>query len=77
MDAATALLEDPRFSVRKALGWVLRQAGRKHPDEVYDWFLPRVGRSSGVTAREAVRHLDAARRDAILTAHRHGGGAPA
>jgi 3-methyladenine DNA glycosylase AlkD len=75
--AADPLLEDPRFFVRKALGWVLRQASRKHPDEVYDWFLPRVGRSSGVTVREAVRHLDAARREAVLTTYRHGGGAPA
>ncbi|WP_039947564.1 DNA alkylation repair protein [Streptomyces sp. NRRL S-118] len=73
--SADPLLEDPRFFVRKALGWVLRQASRKHPDEVYGWFLPRAGRSSGVTVREAVRHLDAARRDAILTASRQGGGA--
>ncbi|MFF8828580.1 DNA alkylation repair protein [Streptomyces sp. NPDC015131] len=73
-EVADPLLEDPRFFVRKALGWVLRQAGGKHPDEVYAWILPRAGRSSGVTVREAVRRLDAVRREEVLEAYRHGRG---
>ncbi|NJP67814.1 DNA alkylation repair protein [Streptomyces spiramenti] len=71
---ADPLLADHRFFVRKALGWVLRQTGRKHPAEVYDWLLPRAGRSSGVTVREAVRYLGDARSESVAAAYR--GGAP-
>ncbi|MEV5988568.1 DNA alkylation repair protein [Streptomyces sp. NPDC052051] len=71
------LLEDPRFFVRKALGWVLRQASKKHPAEVHGWLLPRAGRSSGVTVREAVRYLDDGQREAVLTAYRRGETTPA
>ncbi|WP_063784954.1 DNA alkylation repair protein [Streptomyces sp. TP-A0356] len=70
------LLEDPRFFVRKALGWVLRQASKKHPAEVYAWFRPRADRSSGVTVREAVRYLGAEQREAVLAAYRHGDESP-
>ncbi|MGW2386258.1 DNA alkylation repair protein [Streptomyces sp. NPDC001658] len=67
---AAPLLTDPRFFVRKALGWVLRQASRKHPAEVYDWFLPHAAEASGITVRETIRHLDPARSEAILKAHK-------
>ncbi|NJQ08723.1 DNA alkylation repair protein [Streptomyces lonarensis] len=71
-DLADPLLADPRFFVRKALGWVLRQAGRKHPAEVHDWLLPRAGRASGVTVREAVRYLGDERGASVTAAHRGG-----
>jgi 3-methyladenine DNA glycosylase AlkD len=66
------LLADPRFFIRKAIGWVLRQAGKKHPQDVYDWIAPRAHRASGVTVREAVRYLSPAQREAILDAYRQG-----
>ncbi|MFI9171794.1 DNA alkylation repair protein [Streptomyces lincolnensis] len=69
-ETAAPLLPDPRFFIRKALGWVLRQTSRTHPTEVYDWFLPRAPHASGTTVRETVRHLDPTRTEAILTAHR-------
>ncbi|MFX4291781.1 DNA alkylation repair protein [Streptomyces bohaiensis] len=72
-DLADPLLADPRFFVRKALGWVLRQTGRRHPAEVHDWLLPRAGRASGVTVREAVRYLGEARSASVTAAHRGGG----
>ena len=52
---------------RKAIGWVLRETAKKHPDLVADWLAPRLDRASGVTVREAVRWLPAASRDALLT----------
>ncbi len=65
---ADAMLEDTEFFVRKAIGWVLRDASRRDSDRVAAWLLPRAARASGVTLREAVKHLPARRRSAILAA---------
>lgn len=65
---ADAMLEEKEFFIRKAIGWVLRETSKKRPDMVYEWFLPRAGRASGVTAREVLRHLSEEQRAAILVA---------
>ncbi|WP_309131428.1 DNA alkylation repair protein [Brevibacterium sp.] len=65
---ADAMLEEREFFVRKAIGWVLRDTGRKRPDTVFAWLLPRAGRASAVTLREAVKHLSPEQREAILAA---------
>ena len=62
---ADAMLDEREFFIRKAIGWVLRDTGRKRPDLVYDWLLPRAARASGVTIREALKPLSAEQRDAI------------
>jgi 3-methyladenine DNA glycosylase AlkD len=54
---ADAMLAEKEFFVRKAIGWVLRDASRKRPEMVAEWVAPRVGRMSGLTLREAVKHL--------------------
>lgn len=65
-EIADPLLDDPRFFIRKSIGWVLREACKKRPEAVYDWIAPRAARLSGVTMREAVRYLPAEQR-AYLT----------
>ena len=65
---ADAMLEEKQFFIRKAIGWVLRDTARKRPELVFAWLLPRVGRASGVTIREAVKPLTSAQRDAVLAA---------
>jgi 3-methyladenine DNA glycosylase AlkD len=65
---AEAMLEEKEFFIRKAIGWVLRETSKRRPGEVYRWVLPRAGRASGVTLREAVKYLDPAQRKAILAA---------
>ena len=65
---ADAMLEEKEFFVRKAIGWVLRDTARKRPDLVYEWLLPRAGRASGVTLREALKPLSGEQRAAILEA---------
>jgi 3-methyladenine DNA glycosylase AlkD len=67
---ADAMLEEREFFIRKAIGWVLRDTSRKRPQLVYEWLRPRAGRASGVTVREAVKHLPEEQRDEILTAYR-------
>jgi 3-methyladenine DNA glycosylase AlkD len=54
---ADALLDEKEFFIRKAIGWVLRETGKRRPDEVIAWLAPRTDRASGVTMREAVRYL--------------------
>ncbi|MGH8868575.1 MAG: DNA alkylation repair protein [Actinomycetes bacterium] len=65
---ADAMLDEKEFFVRKAIGWVLRETGKRRPDLVVAWLTPRVGRASGVTLREAVKYLPADQRDALLAA---------
>jgi 3-methyladenine DNA glycosylase AlkD len=67
---ADARWEDREFWVRKALGWVLRDTGRKRPDLVFGFLLPRAAAGSGVTIREAVKYLPTADRAAIEAARR-------
>jgi 3-methyladenine DNA glycosylase AlkD len=71
---ADRMLEEREFFIRKAIGWVLRETGKSQPDIVYAWLLPRATRASGVTVREAVKYLSAARRRELLTSYRSGAG---
>ena len=63
---AEALLDEREFFIRKAIGWVLRETAKRRPALVFDWLLPRAGRASGVTLREAVKYLPAPDRARIL-----------
>ena len=63
---ADAMLDEREFFIRKAIGWVLRETAKRRPALVADWLLPRAGRASGVTLREAVKYLPAPDRARIL-----------
>jgi 3-methyladenine DNA glycosylase AlkD len=63
---ADAMLEEKEFFIRKAIGWVLRETGKRRSEEVFEWLLPRARRASGVTLREAVKYLEPAQRDEVL-----------
>lgn len=67
---AERLLPDREFFVRKAIGWVLRERAKRHPEQVFDWLLPRAGRAAGLTLREAAKPLPEARRAELLAAAR-------
>ncbi len=54
---ADAMLEEKEFFIRKAIGWVLREVSKKHPERVRKFLEERRGRVSGVTRREAERYL--------------------
>jgi 3-methyladenine DNA glycosylase AlkD len=64
------MLDEKEFFIRKAIGWVLREAGRRRPDEVAAWLGPRTHRASGVTMREAVKRLAPADAERLMTAYR-------
>ena len=69
---ADAMLDEKEFFIRKAIGWVLREVGKRRPAEVTAWLAPRTGRASGVTMREAVKYLPDADRERLMAAYREG-----
>ena len=69
---AEPMLAEREFFIRKAIGWVLREAGKRRPDEVAAWLAPRTHRVSGVTVREAVKYLPGEVSATLMVAHRAG-----
>lgn len=71
---ADQMLDEREFFIRKAIGWVLRETGKRRPADVIGYVLPRASRLSGVTWREVIRRLPP---DAVaqLEAARSGQGA--
>jgi 3-methyladenine DNA glycosylase AlkD len=67
---AEPMLEEREFFIRKAIGWVLREAGKRRPADVIAWLAPRTARASGVTLREAVKYLPAEDAARLLAAYR-------
>ena len=55
--AIEANLDDRSFWLRKAIGWALRQYARTDPDWVRDRVAEWNGRLSGLSRREALKHL--------------------
>jgi 3-methyladenine DNA glycosylase AlkD len=52
-------LDDPSFWLRKAIGWALRQYARVDPDWVRAYVDSLGGSLSGLSRREATKHLSA------------------
>jgi len=69
---ADAMLDEREFFIRKAIGWVLRETGKRRAPEVIAWLAPRTGRSSGVTMREAIRYLPAPEAERLMAAYKAG-----
>jgi 3-methyladenine DNA glycosylase AlkD len=67
---ADPMITETEFFIRKAIGWVLRDASKRRPDDVWEWIAPRAHRASGVTMREVVKYLGAERADALMRAYR-------
>ena len=67
---ADSMLDEKEFFIRKAIGWVLRETGKRRPQQVFEWLAPRTHRASGVTVREAVKYLEPKQREALLAAYK-------
>ncbi|MCG6964766.1 MAG: DNA alkylation repair protein [Acidobacteria bacterium] len=65
---ADAMLSEREFFIRKAIGWILRETGKKRPELVVEFLRPRIGRASGITVREAVKYLPATDRRSLRAA---------
>ena len=64
---ATPMLEEKEFFIRKAIGWVLRETSKKRPELVRRYLEAHVDRVSGLTLREAMKHLPFAQQQALLS----------
>ncbi len=51
-------MTENEFFIRKAIGWALRQHARVAPEEVARFLVENRGRLSGLSFREAAKHLD-------------------
>ncbi len=67
---ADEMLEEREFFIRKAIGWVLREVGKRDPQQVAVFVGARVDRISGVTIREAVKYLPEGEKERLLAAYR-------
>ena len=52
------MLDEKEFFIRKAIGWTLREYAKTDPVRVRDFLVGHRGRWSGLTFREAGKHLD-------------------
>lgn len=73
---AEPMLAEKEFFIRKAAGWVLREISRRDPQWVAQWTGDRLPAVSGVTFREAVRHLPPADRHLLEQRRRAPAAAP-
>lgn len=54
---ADGMLDDSGFFVRKAIGWVLRETGKRRPELVSAWLAEGGDRVPGLVRREATKYL--------------------
>jgi 3-methyladenine DNA glycosylase AlkD len=56
-DACERRMHETEFFIRKAIGWALRDYARTNPDAVVDFVAMNRGGLSGLSYREATKHL--------------------
>ena len=56
-DHCRRTMHEPEFFIRKAIGWALRQHARTNPDGVREFALVHRDEMSGLSFREATKHL--------------------
>jgi len=63
---ASGMLDEKEFFIRKAIGWILRDVGRKRPELTTAFLSAHLNTVSGLTLREGARHLPEAEREDLL-----------
>jgi 3-methyladenine DNA glycosylase AlkD len=62
---AAPLLPEREFFIRKAIGWILREVGKRRPELTFAFLKRHRARVAGLTFREGSKHLPAAMRAAL------------
>jgi len=63
---ASAMIEEREFFIRKAIGWVLRDVGKKRSRSTHAFLREHIDRVSGLTLREGVKYLPERQRLALM-----------
>jgi 3-methyladenine DNA glycosylase AlkD len=63
---ASRMLNEREFFIRKAIGWVLREVGKKRPHLVSKFLDRHIHEISGLTLREGSKYLSDEQREALL-----------
>jgi 3-methyladenine DNA glycosylase AlkD len=58
-ELAAPMLDEKEFFIRKAIGWVLREVGKKRPQLTHAFLSKHRARVSGLTLREGGKYLPA------------------
>ncbi|MCB8932683.1 MAG: DNA alkylation repair protein [Fimbriimonadaceae bacterium] len=59
---ASPQLGEKEFFIRKAIGWVLRETGKRQPQVVFEFLMEHRSAVSGLTLREGAKYLPPAMR---------------
>jgi len=70
------MLPERELFIRKAIGWVLREVSRRRPELVFDFLRAHPEEVSGLTFREASRHLPEPMRRELVPPSPPRGGSP-
>jgi 3-methyladenine DNA glycosylase AlkD len=60
------MLGEREFFIRKAIGWVLREVGKRRPELTFEFLREHRDAVSGLTLREGAKYLLPAQRRALL-----------
>lgn len=63
---ADRLMTDRDDMVQKGVGWLLKEAGERHPDEIVRYLQKWKGKTSGVTMRYACEKLPVSKRKLLI-----------
>jgi 3-methyladenine DNA glycosylase AlkD len=69
---ASDMIGEREFFLRKAIGWVLRETSKSHPELAYGFLVQHIDRVSGLTLREGSRILPSDQRATLLRLRRAG-----
>ena len=61
---------EKEFFIRKAIGWVLREVGKKRPELAFGFMSEHIDVVSGLSLREGSKYLPAPQRDQLLSRYR-------
>jgi 3-methyladenine DNA glycosylase AlkD len=67
---AADMIADTEFFIRKAIGWVLREVGKKRPELSFAFLADHIDVVSGLTLREGAKYLPEGMREELMRAYR-------
>ncbi len=68
---AITMLDEREFFIRKAIGWVLRETSKSHPDLVHGFLTGHIDEVSGLTLRQGSKYLPSTQREALARSHKN------